>query len=76
MGWSDVAVIQLGGCPRIPFIGSERKNSVRKAGERYKHREEKVRQRRAEARGNSAPLPDMAHSYRILVFKHEFLANE
>ena len=30
-----------GGCRRIPYIGLERKNSVRKAGERYKHREEK-----------------------------------
>ena len=25
----------------VPYIGSERKNSVRKAGEHYKHREEK-----------------------------------
>ena len=33
--------INLGGCRRIPYIGSERKNSVRKTGERYKHREEK-----------------------------------
>ena len=32
---------QPGGCRRIPYIGSERKNSVRKTGERYKHREEK-----------------------------------
>ena len=32
---------QPGGCWRIPYIGSERKNSVRKTGERYKHREEK-----------------------------------
>ena len=55
---------QPGGCRRIPYIGSERKNSVRKTGERYKHR------------GNSAPLPHMAHSNRILVLKHEFLANE
>ena len=67
---------QPGGCRRILYIGSERKNSVRKTGERYKHREEKVRQRCAEARGNSAPLPHMAHSNRILVLKHEFLANE
>ena len=28
------------------------------------------------ARGNSAPLPHMVHSNRILVLKHEFLANE
>ena len=56
---------QPGGCRRIPYIGSERKNSVRKTGERYKHREEKseVRQRRAEARGNSAPLPHMAQPH-------------
>ena len=32
---------QPGGCRRIPYIGSEKKNSVRKTGERYKHREEK-----------------------------------
>ena len=32
---------QPGGSRRIPYIGSERKNSVRKTGERYKHREEK-----------------------------------
>ena len=32
---------QPGGCRRIPYIGSERKNSVRKTGERYKHCEEK-----------------------------------
>ena len=32
---------QPGGCRRIPYIGSERKNSVRKTGECYKHREEK-----------------------------------
>ena len=30
---------QPGGCRWIPYIGSERKNSVRKTGERYKHRE-------------------------------------
>ena len=36
-----VACRQPGGCWRIPYIGSERKNSVRKTGERYKHREEK-----------------------------------
>ena len=68
---------QPGGCRRIPYIGSERKNSVRKTGERYKHREEKsgsVALRPVEK--NSAPLPHMAHSNRILVLKHEFLANE
>ena len=32
---------QPGGCRQIPYIGSERKNSVRKTGERYEHREEK-----------------------------------
>ena len=32
---------QPGGCRRIPYIGLERKNSVRKTGERYKHCEEK-----------------------------------
>ena len=32
---------KTGGCRRIPYIGSERKNSMRKTGERYKHREEK-----------------------------------
>ena len=32
---------QPGGCRRIPYIGSERKNSVRKTGECYKHCEEK-----------------------------------
>ena len=32
---------QPGGCWQIPYIGSERKNSVRKAGERYKPCEEK-----------------------------------
>ena len=32
---------QPGHCPWIPYIWSERKNFVRKAGERYKHREEK-----------------------------------
>ena len=112
---------QPGRCRRIPYIGSERKNSVRKTGERYKHcmawgrltikrcgrestgrlygrgtnpcvtcwkvpyigpergklrevnpvstintDEEKSGKRRAEARGNSAPLPHMAHSPRIL----------
>ena len=34
-------VVNRGGCQRIPYIGSERKNSVRKTGESYKHREEK-----------------------------------
>ena len=29
---------QPGGCRRILYIGSERKNSVRKTGEHYKHR--------------------------------------
>ena len=32
---------QPGGCRRIPYIRSEKKNSVRKTSERYKHREEK-----------------------------------
>ena len=32
---------QPGGCRRIQYIGPERKNSVRKTGERYKHCEEK-----------------------------------
>ena len=36
----------------------------------------KVRQRRAEVRGNSVPLLHMTHFSRILVFKQEFLANE
>ena len=35
------AYSQPGGCRRILYIGSERKNSVRKTGERYKHCEEK-----------------------------------
>ena len=62
---------QPGGCWRIPYIGSRGKtpwgkpvsaiNTVRKS-----------QARRAEARGNSAPLPHMAHSNLILVFKHEF----
>ena len=33
---------QPGVCRQIPYIGSERKNSVRKTSERYKHREEKL----------------------------------
>ena len=32
---------QPGGCRRISYIGSERKNFVRKAGQRYKYLEEK-----------------------------------
>ena len=32
---------QPGGCRQIPYIGSERNNSMRKTGERYKHCEEK-----------------------------------
>ena len=63
-----------GGCRRmanpIHRVGEE------KLRERYKHRDEKVRQRYTEARGYSAPLQHIAHSSCILVFKHEFLANE
>ena len=36
--------------------------------------EEKSGKRRAEARGNSAPLPHMAHSPAYSVVHHEFLA--
>ena len=38
---SQLAVSQPGDCRQIPYIGSERKISVRNAGEHYKHREEK-----------------------------------
>ena len=40
---------QPGGCRRIPYIGSERQNFVRKAGACYKPCEEKSGNRRTEA---------------------------
>ena len=49
---------------------------VRKAGERYKQREEKSEGIALSSVENSTPLPHMVHSNHILVFKHEFLANE
>ena len=66
-----------GGFRQIPSIRSERKNSTRKAGERYKIHKEKSGKSCSETRGNGTPstahdtIPP-AHS----VFKHEFLANE
>ena len=47
-------------------MGPERGKLREETGERYKHQWGKVRQRCAEARGNSAPLPDVVHSPRIL----------
>ena len=63
------------GCWWIPSIGSERKNSVRKAEERYKPREEKWGKRCGEAPW-ICPLPLITQSPCILMFQYEFLAIE
>ena len=52
---------QPGGCRRIPYIGSERKNSVRKTGERYKHREEKS----GSVALRPVEIPPLYHIWRI-----------
>ena len=63
-------------CWKDPYIGPER-GKLREVNpvSAINTDEEKSGKRRAEARGNSAPLPNMAHSPRILrVVRHEFLA--
>ena len=68
--------VNRGAVGRIPYIGSERKNSARKTGERYKHREEKS----GSVALRPVKIPPLYRIWRIptaiLVLKHEFLANE
>ena len=54
-------------CWKVPYIGPER-GKLREVNpvSAINTDEEKSGKRRAEARGNSAPLPHMAHSPRIL----------
>ena len=54
-------------CWKVPYIGPER-GKLRELNpvSAINTDEEKSGKRRAEARGNSAPLPHMAHSPRIL----------